>query len=101
MAKVRMKDLLPVVAEHFGVSPDEILGRSRLKKHSVPRMAFCWLCRLKLEKTYPQIGRFLERDHTSIIHAVRVSRERKYVDWDTADDLIKKAEGSIECLTMQ
>jgi chromosomal replication initiator protein len=87
--KVKMKELLPVVAEYYNVPPHEILGKSKKARYTKPRQAFCWLCRLKLEKTYPQIGRFLNRDHTTIIHAVRKCRSEKWVTWDLADELIE------------
>ena len=88
--KIKMKELLIVVAAHYDVPPSEIIGRSKRARYTKPRQAFCWLCRLKLEKTYPEIGRFLKRDHTTIIHAVRKCRQEKWVSWDLADELIEQ-----------
>lgn len=89
--KVKMKELLPVVADYYNTQPSDILSISKLAKHTKPRQVFCWLCRLKLEKTYPEIGRFLKRDHTTIIHAVRKCREEKWISWELADELMQKA----------
>ena len=89
--KVKMKELLPVVADYYNVPPHEILGRSRKAKYAKPRQIFCWLCRLKLEKTYPEIGRFLKRDHTTIIHACQKCREMRWMTIEMADELIQRA----------
>jgi chromosomal replication initiator protein len=93
MSKVMMKDLLPIVAEYYGVPTREILGASRRKEFAMPRMVFCWMCRLYLEKTYPEIGRFLNRDHTTILHAARTCREKKYIDMELSRKLFEKAGG--------
>lgn len=96
MGKVLMRDLLPVVAEHYNVPPQEIMGVSRKRKYAKPRQIFCWLCRVKLDKTFPEIGRFLSRDHTTIIHAARKCREERWVSFDLADELIVKAGGDLD-----
>lgn len=93
--KIKMKELLPVVAEYYNVPPHEILGRSRKAKYTKPRQVFCWLCRLRLDKTYPQIGRFLNRDHTTIIHACRKCRESKWITHDVADELMEMVEKGV------
>jgi chromosomal replication initiator protein len=91
--KIKMKDLLIVVAEYYNVPPHEILGKSRKPKYAKPRQIFCWLCRVKLDKTFPEIGRFLSRDHTTIIHAARKCREERWMSMELADELMVKAGG--------
>lgn len=93
VGKVLMRDLLPVVAEHYNVPPQEIMGVSRRARYAKPRQIFCWLCRVKLGKTFPEIGRFLGRDHTTIIHAAQKCREERWVSVDLADELYVKAGG--------
>ena len=83
-----MQETLSVVAERYGVSVKDLKSKSRLAIHAKPRMIFYWIAYRALEKTYPEIGRFLNRDHTTIVHGVRAVRERKMCNWDLANDII-------------
>ncbi len=60
-----------VVAEHYGVSVEKMRGESRLKFFYVPRAVTMLLIREKYAASYPEIGRFFDRDHTTVIIAVR------------------------------
>lgn len=90
MSKVRMKDLLPIVAEHYNVKPSDILGKRKLAKFTKPRQVFYWICRLKLEKSYPEIGRFMKRDHTTVLYGARRCREQRWLSIEDADELFEK-----------
>lgn len=53
----------------FGVYPSEIFSRRRHKRMALVRFAICyWMCRLSKLST-PQIGKLMERDHTSVLYA--------------------------------
>mgnify|MGYP005987304815 CR=1 FL=1 len=91
MSKVKMRDLLPVVAYHYKVPVKEILGPSRKSVYARPRMIFCWMCRLYLDKTYPEIGAFLNRDHSTCVYAAQKVVAEKWLDHETGDFLMEKA----------
>lgn len=40
------------------------------------RHAANWVCARMLQRSLPQIGNFFQRDHTSILHAVRRTQEK-------------------------
>ncbi len=59
------------VAEEFVISIDELLSTDRAVMFVEPRqiaMYLAWICRLK---SLPEIGRLFNRDHTTVLHAVR------------------------------
>ena len=62
---IRIVDL---VAERYGFSRGELLGRRRTVKHIWPRHSAMALCRL-LGLTYEDLGKFFKRDHGTVIHA--------------------------------
>ncbi|MDR0826568.1 MAG: hypothetical protein LBN33_01640 [Desulfovibrio sp.] len=69
------------VAEHFSVSPEDIIGKKRDKKISLPRHIAIFLCRDMLGLSLVQIGNFFsERDHTSILYSV--NKMAKLLDSD-------------------
>jgi chromosomal replication initiator protein len=61
--------ILAAVARHFGVSVEDLQGRSRQKEIVAPRHLAMYLLREDARLSYPQIGVLLGgRDHTSVLH---------------------------------
>jgi chromosomal replication initiator protein len=62
--------ILEVVAQHFYLSPDEILSKSRKRDITYPRQIYMFLLREDLKLTFPNIGQIVGgRDHTTVMHA--------------------------------
>ena len=70
--KVNAWDVIKVVANHFGVSVQDIQSPSRKQEFVQPRMYFAYLMRQDVGVSYANIGGFLNRDHCSILHYMRV-----------------------------
>ncbi|MEJ2211181.1 MAG: chromosomal replication initiator protein DnaA, partial [Anaerolineae bacterium] len=61
--------ILSAVAQYYGVSEEDLVGRSRRRAISVPRQMCMYLVREEIGTSLPQIGELLGgRDHTTIIH---------------------------------
>jgi len=64
------QEVLHNVSEFYNVSLEDIAGKSREKKLSVPRQIAMFLMRDELKMSYPAIGNELGgRDHTTAMHA--------------------------------
>ena len=59
------------VAKQYGLDVDEVLGRARSKTVARARCMAMWLTRVRLDMSYPEIGREFDRDHTTVMSAVR------------------------------
>lgn len=68
--------LLQVVADWGDVTIEQIQGESRLANIVRPRQMLMYAAREWLQWSYPQIGRALGRDHTTIMYAHRRVRAR-------------------------
>jgi hypothetical protein len=66
-----MKRIITTVCVEFDVHPKNILGQRRQKNFVIPRHVCWWLAREETMFSYPQIGRIMRRDHTSIIHGCK------------------------------
>jgi len=66
----RFEYLLAAVSQRLNVDPDDILGNERYQQFVTARYCLAWLMRRE-GMSYPGIARRLNRDHTTIIHAVR------------------------------
>jgi len=76
------------VSEHFGIVLADLLSHRRDRRVVFPRQVAMYLSRSLAEATYPFIAeKFGGRDHTTVIHAVRVIEEKREVDDDVARSL--------------
>lgn len=75
-----LKRCLSVICSHYGVTPEELKSKSRVQNIVIPRHHFCWVVyRNRIDVSYPMIGRFLGKDHTTIVHAVNKFEANRYV----------------------
>lgn len=71
-----------VVALEHGVMVEDLTGNSRAKEDAQARQDFMWKARQMTKAdgsprfSFPQIGRFLNRDHTSVMHGVEAHAKR-------------------------
>jgi len=74
---VTPNQILSGVAEFYNLNKEEIIGKSREKRLSVPRQIIMYLMREELKMSYPAIGEELGgRDHTTAMHAhTKISNE--------------------------
>lgn len=67
-----VNQVLDVVAHHFQVTRQDLLGIHRDKEVVAPRHVAMLLLRMELDMSYPEIGEvFGGRDHTSVLYACR------------------------------
>lgn len=68
-ADLSPEKILSVVARHYNLPKEELLGRSRRRAVSQPRQLAMYLIREETDTSLPQIGQLLGgRDHTTILH---------------------------------
>ena len=63
--------IISTVAEHYGVSADDITSKRRNSEFVLPRQVVMYLCRQLTDVSYINVGKILgKKDHTTIIHGV-------------------------------
>jgi chromosomal replication initiation ATPase DnaA len=60
-----------IAGDLFAVAPDQILSRSRRPRVLAARNAVCAVMRNDFHMSYPDIGAAVDRDHATVMHAVR------------------------------
>lgn len=91
--QVTPKLIIEVVAEHFGISPEDILSKRRNSELVQPRQICMYLCRHLTEESLQSIGKSLgKKDHTTVIHGIdKITDEIVYnEDLKNKIDIIKK-----------
>lgn len=87
-------NIIDMVCKYYNVSDTEIRGKSRKFIHTKPRFVAIWLIKDELGLKLTAISDMFGRNHTTIIHSLRMiqnSLSQKY-DTDISDDIkeIKK-----------
>ena len=81
-------DIESVVATFFGITPADIHSSRRTKTISVARMSAMYLGRKHTPMSYPEIGRFMGKNHSSVVLAVKrmdkALGEDADLNWNTA-----------------
>jgi ATPase involved in DNA replication initiation len=65
-----MGDVLNIVSRVTQVFQDDIISHKRFRDMVTARALFCYICRVKMHKSLAYIGRFINRDHSTVIHLV-------------------------------
>jgi chromosomal replication initiator protein len=88
MPFVTVKDIQARVASYYGIRPIEMVSDRRARCFSRPRQVAMYLARNQTKRSLPEIGRrFGDRDHTTVIHAIKVIERLIKEDPDMAQDI--------------
>ena len=91
--RITMEMIERIVCTHFKVTSDDIRSTKRSNDIAYPRQIAMFLCHELTEVSWPTIGGFFNRDHSTVIHA------HKKIQNLTDSDAATKA--LIESLTIQ
>ncbi len=59
------------VCDQFRLTPAEIFSKSRIARIALGRMIAIYLCRLITNSSFARIGDAFDRDHSTVLHAIR------------------------------
>jgi len=100
----RLKECLPVVCRHFGVTPDQVLGKSRLSNITNARHSLRYFMYLSRTLSLAEIGTLTNGDHASVMHSNKMfklysnqeSQFKEFNDYIKKDKNYKKQTSIIE-----
>jgi chromosomal replication initiator protein len=86
--RVTVDEIQKTVAAHFGMKQEDLIGARRSRAIARPRQAAMFLAKTLTTRSYPDIGRrFGGRDHTTVLHAVKVIEKLVVEDGAMARDI--------------
>lgn len=83
----RKGEILLIVANYVGVPASSITGRLRLQKIAYARHLYCLMARVYARESLTEIGRFLGRNHTTVIHSITTIRNLQDTEIQVSDDV--------------
>ena len=70
--RIKIDDILRTISKHFGVNRSDLLSSRRNRSIVRPRQIGMYLAKNLTSRSLPEIGRrFGNRDHTTVLHAIR------------------------------
>jgi chromosomal replication initiation ATPase DnaA len=76
LVEMGLLEELEAVCKTHQVPIKEVLSGSRFRNAVRARRALCWLLRDKYKFSFPDIGRALGIDHTTVMYAVKMHLEK-------------------------
>jgi chromosomal replication initiation ATPase DnaA len=72
----RFETITAFVAYGLRVRLNDLMSKSRAQHTAFARQMAMYLCRRLTHQSFPQIGRYFDRDHATAIHAYRLIERR-------------------------
>lgn len=60
------------VAAHYGITSEDIFGKSQMKGIALPRQVAMYFCREKLKLPFQKIGALFGRDHSTVMSSIKL-----------------------------
>ncbi|MBA5776057.1 chromosomal replication initiator protein DnaA [Stappia sp. F7233] len=86
--RVKIEDIQRIVSKHYNVTKADLLSARRTRTIVRPRQIAMYLAKIMTPRSLPEIGRrFGNRDHTTVLHAVRKIEELTKADATLAQEI--------------
>lgn len=74
-ALITPEKVIHLVAEHYGIRIEDILGKSQKRECALPRKLAMYLCRQYLKYPFMKIGDLFGRDHSTVMSSIKHIQE--------------------------
>ncbi len=85
--KVTIDEIQRKVSEHFKIKVSEMQSKRREREVARPRQIAMYLAKKLTTRSLPEIGRKFDRDHTTVIHAVKTIEDLTKTNHIIAEDV--------------
>ncbi len=75
-SRISMQRILELVCDHFRMPINRVLSPNRTRILATPRHVACYLIKELTDSTLTEIGRFIGRDHTTVLITVNNMRDK-------------------------
>ena len=87
--QISIATIMAATAEYFETTVEELRGPGKTRAVALSRQIAMYLCRELTDLSLPRIGQAFGRDHTTVMHGVRVIAELREADPEIAQDYEK------------
>lgn len=73
---VTFRDIVREVCGYYGITPELLVDKERRKRAVMARRMVCFLAREHTNLSSPELGRMLERHHTTVLYCAAEAARR-------------------------
>lgn len=85
--RITLDEILQLVARYHDISLVELNSKSRAQDVARPRQMAMYLCKKLTTRSLPAIGKKFGRDHTTVLHAIKMMEQRMSENPKLAEEL--------------
>ena len=85
---VNLENVMEAVSSVTGISGEKVFGKDRHRDIMAARHLFCYMAKIHTDCTLMNIGKYIKRDHTTVINSVKVVNDMIDIDYEVFVDLI-------------
>lgn len=85
--KVTIEEIQKKVAEHYNLKVADLKSAKKERKIARPRQVAMYLSKVLTTKSLPEIGLKFDRDHTTVIHAIKTIEDLLKTDANLNEDI--------------
>lgn len=92
---ITLSHIATIAAQEWGITLSAIRGPGRVEQCAHARFAAVWVARHMTNHSFPSIGRYFDRDHTSMLNAYQRAEHLRKVDADfrmMSDDVMMRCQ---------
>jgi chromosomal replication initiator protein len=67
---IKPPELINAVSKYYNIGKKQLLSNSRVRSLARPRQILMYLLRIELGLAFEEVGRIVDRDHSTVMHAV-------------------------------
>jgi chromosomal replication initiator protein len=90
---LKTRHIINVATQLFEVSRDNLLGAYRGRSVYRYRAATIYVVKLLVGSSYPELGDIFDKDHTTIMHAIRRCEQDQHIG-ELIEELLEELEGA-------
>jgi chromosomal replication initiator protein len=84
---ISLSSIRKLICKYFKIEPVMLRSKSRKKIHSYPRNIYAYLCRHHTDATLEDIGKSIDRNHSTVLYASEVIERKKKIDNKVRNEL--------------
>lgn len=79
-APIDISKIQKIICQYYKIDPVFLKSKSRKKIHTYPRNIYVYLCRQHTDTTLEDIGRSINRNHSTVLYASEMIEKKKKTD---------------------
>lgn len=85
--KTQLKEVLKIASDYFRIPENVFLSRNQTEEVSDMRKVFCYISHVLLKMSKTSIGKFINRDHTTVISSIYGAQDLMETNDEFAKDV--------------